>query len=293
MAAITLEAQVDPLDVAALRDGLAQFNAAHKAPPLTTLGVFLRDDNGQVKGGAYGDLGWNWLYIDLLWLDPSLRGQGLGEKIIHSIESGARARGIDRVYLTTTSFQALPFYYHLRYRLFGVLMDRPPGHRYYYLWRDCAHPSVDDLPAHDHPMPEDFNALRRGLRSHAQIRGVTTGAEPLTVLMRDAGVLVGGLTGLTYWGWFDLQTLWIAAGYRRRGYGRQMLALAEMEAARRGCPHIVADLPDFQNTAFFLDNGFAVFGQLPDRPNGHRTLFIQKSLTHNYSPIRTHGDRHR
>ncbi len=74
-----------------------------------------------------------WLYIDVFWLDESVRRQGWGEKILQTAEEEARGRGCHRVYLDTLDFQALPFYQKYGYSVFGVLDDFPLGHKRYYL----------------------------------------------------------------------------------------------------------------------------------------------------------------
>jgi len=48
-------------------------------------------------------------------------------------EREAIARGCGSAFLDTFSFQALPFYVSLGYKVFGELADYPLGHRRYFL----------------------------------------------------------------------------------------------------------------------------------------------------------------
>ena len=54
-----------------------------------------------------------------LWVDVTLRGRGLGEKVLSAIESEARRRGASRAMLYTYSWQAEVFYERLGYRVFS------------------------------------------------------------------------------------------------------------------------------------------------------------------------------
>jgi GNAT superfamily N-acetyltransferase len=126
-------------DVAALSRGLD----AHALPytgvaGFKPLAVFLRDDGGAIAGGAYGFVNWNWLFINLVWLSESLRGDGEGRRLILALEAAARERGCTHAHLDTFSFQARPFYEKLGYEVFGTLDDYPPGHRRFFLKKALA-----------------------------------------------------------------------------------------------------------------------------------------------------------
>jgi GNAT superfamily N-acetyltransferase len=88
---------------------------------------------GEIVGGIFCAIHWDWLYIDLLWLPEALRGQGYGHRLLEAAEDEARRRGARNAYLDTFSFQAPDFYRRHGYRVFGELQDFPPGHTRYYL----------------------------------------------------------------------------------------------------------------------------------------------------------------
>ena len=93
----------------------------------------VRDEEGKLVGGIFGSIAWDWLYIDLLWVDESVRGSGLGTELITLMEQTANAHGIRRYYLGTTSFQARGFYEKMGYTVCGEIEDFPPGHTNYFL----------------------------------------------------------------------------------------------------------------------------------------------------------------
>jgi GNAT superfamily N-acetyltransferase len=84
-------------------------------------------------GGILGEIFWNWLHIDLLWVKEELRGQGYGHQLLTHMEEEARKLGAKNVFLDTFSFQAPEFYKKHGYRVFGELRDFPLGHQRFFL----------------------------------------------------------------------------------------------------------------------------------------------------------------
>lgn len=122
-------------DVAATREavvgGLSAYNAAIVgARNSVPLALSLRDEADAIVGGLIGELKWEWLHIDLLWIDNAHRGQGHGEALVAMAENAAREHGARGVYLSTMSLQAPDFYPKLGYRQCGLMEDYPvAGHR--------------------------------------------------------------------------------------------------------------------------------------------------------------------
>ena len=113
---------------------LRQHNAAHTGQlSRKSLHIFAYGADQQVVGGLFGDIGWGWLHIDILWVDDAYREQGIGSKLLAQAEAESLAMGVDRGYLETTSFQARPFYEKMGYEVFAELEDQPPGYTCYYL----------------------------------------------------------------------------------------------------------------------------------------------------------------
>jgi GNAT superfamily N-acetyltransferase len=102
-------------------------------PGFQTLVVFVRDEQGRVKGGGLAKVNWNWLHVSILWLSDELRGKGYGRRVMEMLERCGRERGCEQAHLETFSFQARPFYESLGYRIFAELGDYPRGHRKYFM----------------------------------------------------------------------------------------------------------------------------------------------------------------
>lgn len=113
--------------------GLIAHNEFHAGPAGARELTVMARRGEKIVGGLIGMSHWNWLHIRFLWIEESSRRLGLGRKLMAAAEQEARHRGCDHVHLDTFSFQALPFYERLGYRLFGKLEDYPPGHTRYFL----------------------------------------------------------------------------------------------------------------------------------------------------------------
>jgi GNAT superfamily N-acetyltransferase len=97
-------------------------------------------------------------------------------------------------------------------------------------------------------------------------------------LPRDESGLVGGLSGVTHWGWCYIRHFWVEENFRSRGVGRRLLAHAEMEARARQCVGLYLDTFDPGAAQFYERCGFLRFGQIDDFPPGHARAFLYKKL---------------
>ena len=93
--------------------------------------VFLRDADGEIVGGALGNIWGDWIYVAYLWVDRASRGSGHATRLMQTVEEHAIAKGCGHAFLGTFSFQARPLYEQLGYHVFGEEKDHPKGHSHY------------------------------------------------------------------------------------------------------------------------------------------------------------------
>src|SRR5918911_5447760 len=107
---------------AVVEQGLLEFNVGVIGDPhFVGVGVFVRGEDGRVRGGLVGRIRWEWLYVEKFWLPDELRGLGLGSRLLREAEAFALERGCRGAFLDTFEYQALPFYAKLGYQVFGTL----------------------------------------------------------------------------------------------------------------------------------------------------------------------------
>ena len=91
-----------------------------------------------------------------------------------------------------------------------------------------------------------------------------------------AGQFIGGISGKGYWDGLEIDLLWVDAGHRGRGYGKQLVAAAEDFARDRGA--VVAFLKTVEAVDFYQHLGYTVYGRLEDRPIGTLLFHLKKRL---------------
>ena len=111
-----------------------------------------------------------------------------------------------------------------------------------------------------------------------QQAGPSAGKNVCFVLRAPDGEVVGGLIGETHWGWFYINLLFIKEELRGRGYGHQLLTMAEEEARKSGAKNAYLDTFSFQAPEFYQQHGYQVFGELKDVPPGHTRFYLTKQL---------------
>jgi len=98
------------------------------------------------------------------------------------------------------------------------------------------------------------------------------------VLQAPDQTIVGGVIGVIYWDWLSIELMLIKEELRGQGYGHRLLTLIEDEARQRGAKHAHLDTFSFQAPDFYKRCGYAVFGELPDFPQGHKRYYLVKHL---------------
>ena len=104
----------------ALRDFNRNFIPQSK---FRALGIFVEDEKGNKQAGIVAETVGNWMYIQMLWVDESMRGKDVGTQLIAEAEEEAKARGCRYSLVDTFSFQARPFYERMGYHMQMALED--------------------------------------------------------------------------------------------------------------------------------------------------------------------------
>ena len=129
----------------------------------------------------------------------------------------------------------------------------------------------------DNPALADLEQFERTLAAHNESKSEPRNYTPLVLFIRNsAGEIVGGLCGVTVWGWLFVSQLWVAEELRGQDYGTNLMAAAETEARRRKCHAGYVDTFSFLALGFYEKLGYTVFGSLEDFPTGHTRYFLKK-----------------
>jgi GNAT superfamily N-acetyltransferase len=119
-----------------VRNKMFEYNMKHFPDDLKgryeEVHLFLKDEQEQVYGGILGEVCWNWLEIQYLYVEPEHRGAGYGRQLIQAVERMARDKRCDFIKTDTLSFQALDFYKKEGFEVYGII-ENAGRHTHYYL----------------------------------------------------------------------------------------------------------------------------------------------------------------
>ena len=141
MADIIFEAELTAESRAGVLDGLVAFNRSQvpDAAPFATIGLVLKHPaTGAVDGGLTARIGFDWMFVELLFVPERLRGQGVGRQLMEQAEAVARERDCVGIWLDTFSFQAPGFYQKLGYELFGEITNFPAGNSRFFFQKHLS-----------------------------------------------------------------------------------------------------------------------------------------------------------
>jgi ribosomal protein S18 acetylase RimI-like enzyme len=125
---IETQTDIKPADVNVIVKALTEFNASKANGEIPSyLVITVRDREQNIVGGLVGATYLGWLQIQAVWVSEELRGKGYGTRLMQQAEDQARDRHCPRVFLETLSFQALPFYEKIGYKIMSQIADFPPG----------------------------------------------------------------------------------------------------------------------------------------------------------------------
>jgi len=126
-------------DVQFLEDRLYEFNqAATGIDDGRALGVFVRDDAGNIVAAAAGHTWGRTCELRQVWVAEARRRAGLGRRLLAAAEAEATRRGCSQLVLMTHSFQAPDFYRKLGFEVVSELRDYPRGHAHLVLRKPLA-----------------------------------------------------------------------------------------------------------------------------------------------------------
>jgi GNAT superfamily N-acetyltransferase len=127
---LVLTDQPDDAAVNVIDTGLGAFNeqraGIQDARPLSVL--IADGKSGETLGGLIGRTSLGLFFADLVFVPESMRGTGIGTRVMRLAEEEATRRGCSAALLYTIVFQAPEFYARLGYEEVGRIECEPPGH---------------------------------------------------------------------------------------------------------------------------------------------------------------------
>lgn len=124
-------------DTKILWEGISD-NAKQKRghEPGRAFAFFIKNELEQIKGGCSGYIFYGCLYVDLLWVDETLRENKYGTLLMSEAENLARENKCHFVAVNTMDFEALEFYKKLGFHVEFERHGFDKGSIFYFLRKD-------------------------------------------------------------------------------------------------------------------------------------------------------------
>jgi GNAT superfamily N-acetyltransferase len=126
---LTLTDHPSETDAKIIETGLADYNALQAGyRDWRPVAALVQDpDTGTTLGGMIGRTSYGLLFIDLVYLPETMRGQDIGGKLLRMMEEEGARRGCRSAFLLTITYQAPGFYARHGWTEFGRIACEPPG----------------------------------------------------------------------------------------------------------------------------------------------------------------------
>jgi len=137
--------QNEPEDREFIRKKVIEHNMANLPAevksPVEQMSFIVRNKEEEIVGGLTTTSFWKSIHIDFLWVDPSVRGQRVAEKLMAKAEVYARSKKYRVMIVDTFSFQAPEFYKKQGFTEFGRVNNHPEGHSHHYFEKWLVDPT--------------------------------------------------------------------------------------------------------------------------------------------------------
>lgn len=125
--------------------------------------------------------------------------------------------------------------------------------------------------------PSVVDELISGVRQYNVEQIGDEKTQPMTVVARDSDdKLIGGVSGVTIYQNFLINTVWVDEAYRGSGLGSKLMMQAETEAKQRDCLVAQLDTLSFQAPVFYQKMGFDIVGTVPAFSKSPGRFFMMK-----------------
>lgn len=128
-------------DSAVLSAGLADYNEQKAGyRDWRPLAALLQDpQTGETLGGMIGRTSYGLLFIDMVYLPETVRGQAIGSRLLATMEHEGIARGCKSAFLFTITWQAPGFYERHGWTEFGRIHCEPGESARVFMMKTLSH----------------------------------------------------------------------------------------------------------------------------------------------------------
>lgn len=215
-----------------------------------------------------------------VWISEKYRGRGFGKQLVCYLERLAQKENYQMVGIGVGLYKdygrAQKLYTQLGYILDGEGVSyqyqaTTPGNSYpldddLIIWLKKELPTIISskidtyfLERQEEPIPQDEQVLFDGISDDAVKKKGMERIKPFRIYIKDSDQSVlGGASGVTYYGCLYVDMLWVEESIRRHGFGTQIMEEAEKIGRERHCSFVTLNTMDWEALPFYQKLGYSI-----------------------------------
>lgn len=138
------------------------------------------------------------------------------------------------------------------------------------------------LDYQENSSPQDINILFHNINEETAKKKGYKKIRPFSLFIRNKqGEVLGGATGISYYGCLYVDMLWVHEQLRHQGWGTQLMHHAESIGKERDCTFATVNTMDWEALPFYQKLGYHVEFIREGYYQDSKFYFLRKSLTNN------------
>jgi len=129
------------------------------------------------------------------------------------------------------------------------------------------------------PIQKDEQILFEGINEEAVLKKKMERINPFGIFIKDTqGTVLGGLNGVTYYGCFYVDMLWVKEELRDQGLGKKLMIEAEKIGRERQCSFATVNTMDWEALTFYQKLGYDIEFVREGYIKGSKMYMLRKKL---------------
>jgi ribosomal protein S18 acetylase RimI-like enzyme len=113
---------------------------------------------------------------------------------------------------------------------------------------------------HRNTIPTEYEGiLFKGISDYAFEEKGLPPIQPFSIFIKDQKqTVLGGISGVTFYGSLYIDSLWIDKANRRQGWGTKLMSEAEKIGKERGASFVTLNTMDWEGLPFYQKLGYSI-----------------------------------
>lgn len=132
---------------------------------------------------------------------------------------------------------------------------------------------------HYDSIPSEYEGiLFKGISENAYQEKGHPPIQPFSIFIKDETKVLGGITGVTFYGSLYIDSLWVDQSIRHQGWGSKLMREAEKMGKERGATFVTLNTMDWEGLGFYQKLGYSIEFVREGYNHNSKMYLLRKSL---------------